>query len=253
MNTTRHGVRIAATLALLSNICACGMGNLGQSHTADDCAPDDVSCLMRGLGAPLAVGATASPTIATRLRGSGAPSLHLWSAAPSVMTVRDHTITGVSDGVSGLMMAMDDEVVIDFVHVWVKTPTRIQLHRFDSTGRDLGELNDRIELLAGESVRLAPRPYAGAQALLGEGPAEWRVEPPIATIMREGARGRRRLLARRPGKAVVTVSSLGQYATFDLVVEPAVSPRQPPAQAVPPPPQPAAPPPPEPAAEEVSS
>ena len=246
MSTTRRGLRAASLAAALTMLPACAMGALGQSHTADDCAPDDASCIMRGLGAPLAVGATTSPTIATRLRGSGAPSLRLWSAAPSIMTVRDHTITGTGDGVSALLMATDDDVVIDFVHVWVKQATRLQLHRFDGDGRDLGEVRDRVELLRGESVRLAPRPYADAQALLGEGPAEWTVDPPIATVMREGALGRRRLVARLPGEAVVTVTSLGQHTTMTLVVEPEVAPPLPRSA-------PTTPPPAVPSDEEVSS
>jgi len=173
---------------------------------------------MAGLGAPLAVGATARPTVNTRLRGSGTPSLSLVSASPSVMVAHEHTITGVSPGVSAMMMAMKDGAVIDFVHVWVEAATRLQLHRLAADGSDLGEITDVVELVEGEDIRIAPRPYAGAQRLMGEGPAAWRVDPPLAAVLRDGTPGRRRLVARTPGAATVTIDSLGLKSTLQIVV-----------------------------------
>lgn len=201
-------------------ISGCGAGALGQSHTGDDCAPGDQDCVMAGLGAPLAVGATTRPAVQTQLRGSGTPSLALWSAAPDVLTVHRGLITGQKRGVSAIVMAMDDGSAIDFVHIWVREADRIELHRLAIDGNDLGELRDTVELVAGESLRIAPRPYADAQRLLGEGTSEWRVEPPLCDVLRDGATSRRRLVARAPGQAKLHVTSLGVSATLDLVVHP---------------------------------
>ncbi len=201
-------------------LSGCGTGALAQSRTGDDCGPTDDSCIMAGLGAPLAVGASTRPAVQTQLRGSGTPSLALWSAAPDVITVDGGMITGHKRGVSAIVMAMDDGTAIDFVHVWVSEPDRIELHRLAIDGTDLGELRDTVELVAGESLRLAPRPYAGAQRLLGEGDSEWRVEPPLFDVLRDGASARRRLVARAPGQAKLSVTSLGVRTTLDLVVHP---------------------------------
>ena len=173
---------------------------------------------MSGLEAPLATGATMRPVVRTELRGSGAPSLALWSAAPDVISVSEGRITGQREGVSAIVMSMRDGTAIDFVHVWVRTADRIQLHRMSPGGDDLGELRDAIELMPGESVRVLPRPYADAQRLLGEGDSQWRVDPPLVDVLRDGAVGRRRLVAKRPGKATLTVSSLGVSSALELVI-----------------------------------
>ena len=211
---------LALALLFAANVGCGSMGSLGQSRTGDDCAPGDNDCMMSGLGAPLAVGATATPTVRTQLRGTGAPSLALWSAAPDILTVNNGDITGHREGVSGLVMAMDDGSAIDFVHVWVKSPDRLQLHRITEDGRDLGEVRDTVELIAGESIGIAPRPYARAQRLMGEGASTWEVEPPLADVLREGRPGSRRIVARNEGAATVTISSLGLSSTLQLVVHP---------------------------------
>jgi hypothetical protein len=211
---------LGLTLLLGACLLGCGAGALGQSRTGDNCSPTDQDCVMAGLGAPLAVGATTRPAVRTQLRGSGAPSLSLWSAAPDVIAVEDGRITGKRDGVSALVMSMDDGSAIDFVHVWVRAADRIELHRIATDGADLGEIDDTIELVAGESLRIAPEPYADAQRLLGAGPSEWRVEPALCDVLRDGAPARRRLVARSPGQATLTVSSLGVSAKLTLVVHP---------------------------------
>jgi hypothetical protein len=211
-------LKVQLALAAIA-LCGCGgMGALQQTNTSDDCPPGDTHCNMAGLSAPLAVGATTRPSVQTQLRGTGTPSLALWSAAPDILSVRDGDITGHQPGVSALVMSMTDGTAIDFVHVWVEQPERLQLHRLSAEGSDLGEVRDTIELVAGESIRIAPRPYAAAQRLIGEGPTEWTVAPPLADVLREGAHGRRRLVARHPGQATITVSSLGLSSTMQIVV-----------------------------------
>lgn len=199
-------------------LAGCGAGGLGQSRTGDDCSPGDADCVMSGLSAPLAVGASTTPTIRTELRGSGAPLLRLWSAAPSIMRVEQARIVGVAEGVSALVMAMDDGTAIDFVHVWVARPDRLEMHRVGPDGGDLGTVRGLVELVEGESLRVLPQPYAASHRLLGEGDTDWVVDPPIADLLQEGAPGRRRLLARAPGQATLTVSSLGLTSTVELVV-----------------------------------
>jgi hypothetical protein len=75
-----------------------------------------------------------------------------------------------------------------------------------------------MELVIGESLWLRPESYADAQRLMGDGEAGWRVEPAIAQVLRDGSVGRRRLLARAPGTARVSVETLGQRAELDLVI-----------------------------------
>lgn len=206
----------AFALALALATAGCGTGALRQMRTGDDCATGDQGCMMAGLSAPLAVGASLRPSMHTQLRGSGAPSLAMWSVAPDIMTVENDRIVGQREGVSALVISMSDNAAIDFVHVWVKRPDRLQLHRLDEQGADLGDVRDTIELLAGESVRLAPHAYAASQRLLGEGDTKWQVNPPIARVMRDGRPGRRRLVGTRAGNAIVTVTSLGLNSTFNL-------------------------------------
>jgi hypothetical protein len=207
-----------AMLALLFTTTACGTGALGQTRVAEECGPDDNTCLMAGLGAPLAVGASLRPTISAQLRGSGAPSLHLLSASPGVMQADGRSITGMRPGIAALMMAMDDGTVIDFVHVWIKPANRLELHQMGVDGSDRGVIDGRMELVVGESLWLRPEGYADAQRLMGDADAEWKVEPPIAQVMRDGSISRRRLLARAAGEAHVHVETLGQATELDLVV-----------------------------------
>jgi len=198
----------------------CGIGALGQIRTGDDCAPGDHDCTVTGLQAPLAVGASMRPSVGAELRGSGSPSLTIWSAAPDVITVLDGRITAHREGVSALVVAMRDGTAVDFVHVWTRTPDRIELHGVSPNGDDLGELRDTVELVRGESLHILPRPYADAQHLLGDAAARWEVEPPLVDVLRDGSKGRRRLVARKPGRARLTVMSLELAQTLDLVVHP---------------------------------
>ncbi len=206
-------------ISLATMTIGCGGGAVGQLRVGADCAEGDQSCMMSGLSAPLAVGASLRPALRTTLRGSGSPAIAMWSAAPSILSVEGSRIIGQQEGVSAVIMKLDNGAAVDFVHVWVKRPDRLQLHRKRlNAAHDLGEVRDAIELVVGENLWLTPRAYAQSQPLLGEGPTQWQVEPAIAQVLRDGRPGMRRLRASRAGQATVTVTSLGLSTSFQLSV-----------------------------------
>jgi hypothetical protein len=75
-----------------------------------------------------------------------------------------------------------------------------------------------IELLSGESVKLAASLFGDGQALAGEAEQEWSVDRPVVALLKEGHGGRRRVIALEPGRATLRVRSLEQTAFVDIVV-----------------------------------
>lgn len=217
---------------LLSLLCAVGMGTLvagcgagafRQAATSDDCKAGDERCDRAGFDAPLALGATASPQIHVTLNGSASPGLHFESAAPSVLAVEDGRVLGKSEGTSALLFVSDANTVLDFLHVWVKRPTTL---RIDAAlpGREVsGRIEGPIELLVGEELRLVAKPVADGQTLLGTGEAEWVVDAPLATLLREGSDDHRRLVAEAPGSLKLRVRMLGVESVVAIVIHPRVA------------------------------
>ena len=67
--------------------------------------------------------------------------------------------------------------------------------------------------------------FGGAQRLSGAADVRWTVAcggAPCTSValLEDGARGRRRLVARSPGKATISVDGLGQHAAIDVEVVP---------------------------------
>ena len=137
---------------------------------------------------------------------------------PDVVDEEHGKLVGKAPGVAAVLISMDDGTVIDFNHLWVKKPTRLELHAIGADGSDLGERSGVMELLVGDDLRLLPRIYANTQRLMGRAAADWQITPPIATVLREGASDRRRLVALRPGKATLTITTLGLRSSLQLVV-----------------------------------
>jgi len=219
MNLTTS-IASAALFAGLVSGCG-GAGAFHQAMTSDSCRAGDPDCSRAGFDAPLALGATASPRTQVSLDGTAGPSVHYESAAPSIIDVEGGHVFAKSEGASALMFVTDANTVLDFLHVWVKKPTELRLTSTVPGQSTSGRVDGTIELLAGEELRMSAEPTADGQRLLGSGPAEWSIEPPIADILREGSEDHRRVVAEHPGKAVLHVRMLGVEATLDLVIHPA--------------------------------
>jgi hypothetical protein len=202
----------------LAGTLGCG-GAMGQSAIQDGGATDKGG-LLSSLQAPIAVGGSVRPALRLELHGSTPPSTHYISTRPGIIAVRDGVLEGRAPGMSAVLVANDQNVVLDFIHVWVKAANRLEVHRIDVDGADMGEVSEPVEMIVGESVRFVPKPYAGAELLTGVATSSWTVEPPIATVLREGLPGRCRILARNPGTATMKVSLLGSVASVQVKVMP---------------------------------
>lgn len=203
-------------LVLLPLLAGCA-GGMGQVSTGTSGAADKGS-LASSLDAPLAVGGAVRPTFRVELRGSAAPPIHLLSARPDVVEIRDGLLVGRTPGVSAVLVAMENNTVLDFMHVWVKPADRIEVHGIDASGGDLGPLTEPIELLPGDALRLVPHAYDGPDRLAGVGTSTWVVDPPIALVLREGMPNRVRLVARTAGSADVKVTMLGATSHLKIKV-----------------------------------
>jgi hypothetical protein len=222
MSTLGSATRRAGAVALLASplgLGCGGMGAMGQAGTHAAGAADK-GALASALDAPLAVGGEVRPALRVELPGSAAPSLRLLSARPEILEVKDGLLAGRSPGMSAVLVAMDGDVVLDFVHIWVKATDRVAVHGLDGAGGDLGPLTEPLELVVGEGTRLVPHPYAGSERLIGVATSTWVVDPPIAIVLREGLPNRVRLVARAPGKAEVRVTMLGATHKLALQVVP---------------------------------
>lgn len=197
----------------------CGAGALGQAVTQDSCEAGDLRCA-RAFDAPIALGATAAPETHLTLDGSTSPGFHYESAAPSILEVDGGRVVGRSEGTSALLFVSDASTVLDFLHVWVKKPTALELDAALPGRTTEGRVDGTIDVLVGEELRLSARPIAGGQRLLGAGESTWSVDPPILSLLREGDDARRRVVAASPGTATLRVEMLGVTSTMQIVVRP---------------------------------
>jgi hypothetical protein len=201
-------------------VSGCGGGALRQTDLASTSGSTDKGGLASALDAPLAVGGEVRPSIHYEVPGSAGLPAHLLSPRRDILEVRDGLLVGKAAGTAPVLLALDGDLVVDFVHVSVRAADRIEVDGIDSAGADLGELTEAIELAAGESLRLVPHAYAGPNRLAGVATSTWTVDPPIALVLREGLPNRVRLLARQPGQAKVTAVMLGKSKTLALKVLP---------------------------------
>lgn len=191
--------KTCGALALASTVAGCGMA-MGQGAMAKKNADD-----AKELNAPLAVGGSIQPEVQMELAGTASPTLVLVPARPDVVSAEHGKLTGRAPGVSAILVTTKEGVVLDFYHLWVEQATRATLHRLYDDGRDMGEVLEGIDLRVGESVTLTPKVYYDAQELAGTVRGQWTVEPPLASVLREGVGERRRLVALAAGTATVTV------------------------------------------------
>lgn len=214
MRRCRLGFCLLITLPVAAG---CGGGAMGHVNFQRSGATDKGG-LASSLDAPLAVGGAVQPAVHFEVPGSAAPPTHFLSARPEIVDVRDGLLVGRSPGVSAVLVALDDDTVIDFIHVWVRSADRVEVHTIDNAGGDLGSITEPIELLPGDGLRLVPHLYARSDRLIGVGTSSWTVEPPIAVVLREGLPNRIRLVARTAGTADVKVTMLGATAHLKLTV-----------------------------------
>lgn len=210
-------MKIFATLPLVL-LTGCAMGGLGQAVISDPCRAEDSTCKKSGFSAPVAVGATLEPEVRVDLRGSGAPAAHFTAVGDEVLVADRGVLRGRATGVTAVLLRTDSGTVLDFFHVWVKAPTHLKLFQVMPTGTDPEAVTTPIELLTGESTRMAASLFGDGQALAGQAEQEWTIDKPVVAILSEGREGRRRLVALQPGRATLRVRSLDQTAFVDIVV-----------------------------------
>lgn len=185
-----------------------------QATLVGQCAADDAACARKAPLAPIAVGARFYPEVSTNIAGTATPNLRLESSEPEVLAIEGGALVGKSPGASAVLISTDDGSIVDFVHVWVAPVTQITLAR-----RDGERVTGSIGLVVGEDISLVPSLFHGAQKLAGQSAAVWSVEPEgILAVLHDGSSDRRRLRAKAPGKAIVTVALGDATTSIDIEV-----------------------------------
>lgn len=187
-----------------------------QATLAGQCAEGDVACSRKNPQAPIAIGTRFYPDISASMDGTTTPNLRLESALPDILAVEDGALVAKKPGATAVLITTDDGSVVDFVHVWVSPITKIALAR-----RDGDRIAGAIGLAVGEDLTLEPTLWFGAQRLAGEGDIAWTPsDDKVVTVLRDGSSNRRRLRARAPGKATITVALGDAQTTVQLEVVP---------------------------------
>jgi hypothetical protein len=203
-------------LALAFAACA-DDGALGNTTVSPECSPTDFACVTTGLDGPIAVGGVLPLSIDADTAGTSGSAMTLVSADPSVLKTAGTEIVGVSPGLAAMVM-LSGSSAVDFLHVYVVAPNRLGLHRL-ADGLERGELIEQVELLVGDELLVSVEPYRDSQRLLGRGTTTWTAAPAIA-VLQDGVPARRRIVARTPGDADLTVTSFGFSKTLHITVLP---------------------------------
>ncbi|HUJ61376.1 MAG TPA: hypothetical protein VLX92_22885 [Kofleriaceae bacterium] len=204
------------TILLLAPLAACAGGALHQATLVGQCAEQDTACSRRHPLAPLAIGARFHPELATDIAGTATPKLVLDSAAPDVLAVERGALVARAEGAAAVLISTDDGSVVDFVHVWALPITEITLAR-----RDGDRVAGTVGLAVGEDVTLEPALWNGAQRLAGDADLAWTSDNAAAiALLPDGSAARRRIRARAPGKATITVALGDARTTLAIEVVP---------------------------------
>lgn len=187
-----------------------------QATLVGQCAENDAACSRRHPLAPLAIGAHFYPEVSTEVAGTSTPNLRLESAAPDVVDVDGSALVAKKPGTSAVLISTDDGSVVDFVHIWVAPVSLVTVAR-----RDGERIAGAINLTVGEDITLEPALWNGAQRLAGTADVQWTASDaaPVA-ILRDGSPDRRRLKARAPGKATITIALGDTRTSVDVEVVP---------------------------------
>lgn len=195
-------------------------GALGQASFGADCGPSDASCLVSGMSAPLAVGATLPVDINLHIMGGATPATTLVSVNPEIVEASGNDLIGVNEGVVAILVTFPEGEVLDFIHVWVQEPTELAFRRLTEDGLDLGEVGPSVQLLVDQEIILSVDILADFQSLLGNMEVDWSVDSEAVTILDDGVSGRRRLVARAAGTATITASAPDLSVSLDIEVLP---------------------------------
>jgi len=210
------------TLLLLAaaSLAGCGTaGALGQATMFKECAAGETSCRRAAPAAPIAVGTRLRPTVSVDVAGSVMPVVALASSRQDVVAIEGGALVAKAPGMAAILISTADGTVIDFQHVWVAAPTAIVVERAAPDGAGVEEVVGPLELVAGDQVLLSAALLGGAQRLAGDGDLTWKVDGDGAiALLQDGVTGRRRLVARKPGAASITVASLGLTARLSIEV-----------------------------------
>jgi hypothetical protein len=200
-----------------SLIGGCGAsGALQQATLVGQCNADDAACSKKAPLQPLAIGAHFHPDVSVSIAGTTTPNLVLSSADSDILAVENGALVAKAPGAAAVLIATEDGAVVDFVHVWVAPITHVTLAR-----RDGDLISGPIGLAVGEDVTLVPALWNGAQRLAGDPEPTWSVDATTTlSILPDGSSDRRRLRARAPGKAHVTVAFGAATTSVDVEVVP---------------------------------
>lgn len=197
--------------------CASDSGALGQGAVATECSPTDFACVTAGLDGPVAVGGVVPLSLDIDAAGTSTGTMTLLSADPSVLKAAGTEVVGMAPGVAALVM-LTEGAAIDFLHVFVAEPNRLGFHRYED-GLQRSEIVEQLELLVGDELVIDVEPYRDSQRLLGQATSTWTSGTSIA-VLREGAPGRRRIVARTPGATDLVVQAFGFEKTLHIEVLP---------------------------------
>lgn len=207
-----HAFKTFLPILAAAPLAACGTeGALEQA----DFEPADVG---DDLGAgPLALGATVDIDVTLDTPGIGTPTLVLEAADAEILKVTGNQITGLAPGVSAVLALDDRDRVLDFFHVFVAEPDRIEIQRLDGAGAG-SDLDGGIELLVGDELAVVAQPYRGPQRLVGAAAMGWSASSDAVAVLLDGDLDRRRIVALAPGSAAVEVETMGMTGTLDITV-----------------------------------
>lgn len=228
-----HRMTSVAAIGMCTSAIACSAdGGLGQAEFSPECAPTDVQCVSLGFNAPIAVGGSVPLRVSSYFRGATIPSLDLVSVNPGVVKTMGTDITGVSAGAAAVLLLVPSPAetpagggfetasVLDFIHLHVDVPDRVGLRRLGADGAQADVLDSAVGMVMGDELRVAAVPLERDSPLIGADDGTWTVEGSGIALLRDGQRGRRRLVARTPGSALVTVQAFGLTTTLAVEVLP---------------------------------
>lgn len=195
-------------------------GGLGQVTVRPECGALSQACIGQGLDAPLVRGGTLELLVELSLPGSAGVPVVLESANPAVIEADDTTLHARGDGLSAILFLGPDGRVLDLLHVWVHAAEQLRIQRYAPDGRLLGQVQPSGQLLVGDELLVAVEPFANGQALLGNFELAIATDGDAVAVLPDPVAGWYRVVARRPGSAVVSFGALGHDAGWHLEVLP---------------------------------
>ncbi|MBN2495044.1 MAG: hypothetical protein JXR96_10670 [Deltaproteobacteria bacterium] len=213
---------LASAALLAAPSCAMDSpGALEQAGFSAGCSGADAVCLVGGIDAPIALGATLPVHIDLHVPGSTSPMTPLVPVDSSVVGAEGYALTGKEEGVCAVLLCSPAGQVLDFIHVWVERPAHLGFRRLHEDGSDLGRVERDFEMFVGDEAYLLIEPRAGLQPLLGYFPdATWSLEGQAVALVDEGVGHRRRLMARTAGVSLLRASAASLEACVEIEVLP---------------------------------